>query len=208
MSAYTLEDVRSMDEIFHGRTGHYIFASSTRDLRPRQDPGRSARRTRWTFPRSRSSTGATRSSASSTSPRAYWDHGFPASMVPFASVFGPHNMIKDREQRMFVRLLQGRPALVPGDGTTLGQIGHVDDEAKALRMMMLNPQHLREALQPHRQGLLHRRGLHRHDRRRSRGHAGEDSRSRRRSWMTSGRTSCRSAAGRWSIGEALEAGPG
>ena len=29
MSAYTLEDVRSMDEVFRGRIGHYIFASST-----------------------------------------------------------------------------------------------------------------------------------------------------------------------------------
>ena len=33
----------------------------------------------------------------------------------------------------------GRPVLIPGDGTTMGQIGHVDDEAKALRMAMLNP---------------------------------------------------------------------
>lgn len=40
---------------------------------------------------------------------------------------------------MFVRLLQGRPVLIPGRGTTLGQVGHVDDEARALRMMMLNP---------------------------------------------------------------------
>jgi nucleoside-diphosphate-sugar epimerase len=29
--------------------------------------------------------------------------------------------------------------LIPGDGTTLGQIGHVDDEARALRMMMQEP---------------------------------------------------------------------
>ena len=38
-----------------------------------------------------------------------------------------------------MRLLQGRPVLIPGDGTTLQQIGHVDDEAKALRMAMGNP---------------------------------------------------------------------
>jgi len=53
-------------------------------------------------------------------------------------VFGPDNGIIDREQRMFMRLLKGRQILIPGRGTTLGQIGHVDDEARALRMMALN----------------------------------------------------------------------
>ena len=39
---------------------------------------------------------------------------------------------------MFVRLLNGRKILIPGRGTTLSQIGHVDDQARALRMMALN----------------------------------------------------------------------
>ncbi len=138
MSAYTTDDVRSMDEIFHGRTGHYIFASSTAiyahakilPIRETHPVDLSEKQIEY---------GRNKIACEQYLTRAYRDHGFPASMVPFASVFGPHNMIRDREQRMFVRLLQGRPALVPGDGTTLGQIGHVDDEAKALRMMMLNP---------------------------------------------------------------------
>ena len=54
-------------------------------------------------------------------------------------VFGPHNILPDREQRMFVRLQQGRPILIPGDGTTLAQVGHVDDQARALRMLMAKP---------------------------------------------------------------------
>ena len=53
-------------------------------------------------------------------------------------VFGPHNILPDREQRMFIRLLRGRPVLIPGDGTTVGQVGHVDDQARALRMLMGN----------------------------------------------------------------------
>ena len=40
---------------------------------------------------------------------------------------------------MFMRLLLGRKVLVPGRGTTLSQIGHVDDEARAMRLMALNP---------------------------------------------------------------------
>ena len=40
---------------------------------------------------------------------------------------------------MFMRILKGRPVMIPGDGTTLGQVCHVDDEARALRMMMGKP---------------------------------------------------------------------
>jgi nucleoside-diphosphate-sugar epimerase len=40
---------------------------------------------------------------------------------------------------MFGRLLQGRKVLIPGDGRTLGQVGHVDDQARALRLMMGQP---------------------------------------------------------------------
>ena len=40
---------------------------------------------------------------------------------------------------MFSRLLAGRPVLIPGNGSTLSQIGHVDDEARALRMLMQQP---------------------------------------------------------------------
>ena len=70
----------------------------------------------------------------------YRANGFPATTVPFSMVLGPNNVSRDREQRMFTRLLLGRPVLIPGDGTTLSQIGHVDDEACALRMLMLQPQ--------------------------------------------------------------------
>jgi nucleoside-diphosphate-sugar epimerase len=54
-------------------------------------------------------------------------------------VFGPHNILPDREQRMFVRLLSGRPILIPGDGTTVAQVGYVEDQARALRMLMGKP---------------------------------------------------------------------
>jgi nucleoside-diphosphate-sugar epimerase len=67
--------------------------------------------------------------------REHRERGFPATIAAFSMVFGPNNIIPDREQRMFVRLARGRPVLIPGDGTTLGQVGHVDDEARALRMM-------------------------------------------------------------------------
>jgi dTDP-glucose 4,6-dehydratase len=138
INAYTLDDVRSIVGILRGRMGHYVFASSTViyapsrtlpihegcpvDLSPRQrDYGRNKLLCEgWLLEEHRG-------------------NGLPATIVCFSMVFGPNNFIADREQRMFVRLLEGRPVLVPGDGTTLLQVGYVDDEARGLRMLMGNP---------------------------------------------------------------------
>jgi nucleoside-diphosphate-sugar epimerase len=138
VSGYTLPQVQTAVELLRGRVGHYIFASSTvayaatrilpiRESHPDNDTPQQndyARNKlaceRYLF-------------------AEYREHGFPATTVPFSMVFGPNNIIPDREQRMFARLLRGRPILIPGDGTTLGMVGHVDDQARGLRMMMCNP---------------------------------------------------------------------
>jgi len=138
MSAYTLDDVQSVVDIFENRTGHYIFASTTAvyaaskimpltddapvELGPRQqDYGRNKIICeRYLIERWR-------------------QRRFPISIARFAMVLGPHNRYPDREQRMWVRLLRGREVLIPGDGTTLGMVGHVEDQARALRLMMQNP---------------------------------------------------------------------
>ena len=139
ISAYTPADVESMVDIFRGRTGHYVFASSTviyaatkvlpiRESSPVDGTDR------------QSQYGLDKLACEAILLREHRANGFPATIVPFSMVFGPHNIIPEREQRMFARLLLGRPVLVPGDGTTLSQIGHVDDEAAALRMLMQQPQ--------------------------------------------------------------------
>lgn len=138
ISGYTLDDVKPMFEAFKGRIGHYIFAGSTViygdtdvlpirethpvDEGPKQgDYGKNKIAVeRWLFSQHR-------------------EIGFPATVTSFSMVFGPNNIIAEREQRMYSRLLRGRPVLIPGDGTVVGQIGHVEDEAKALRMVMMNP---------------------------------------------------------------------
>jgi nucleoside-diphosphate-sugar epimerase len=134
ISAYRPEDVQRMSELLHGRTGHYIFASSTviyapSDLLPITEGhpvDRSERQNEY---------GANKILCEEHLLREHRERGFPATIAAFSMVFGPNNIIPDREQRMFVRLARGRPVLIPGDGTTLGQIGHVDDQARALRMM-------------------------------------------------------------------------
>jgi nucleoside-diphosphate-sugar epimerase len=138
ISAYRPEDVRLMTELLRGRTGHYVFASSTviyaaSDLLPiteRHPVDRSERQNEY---------GLNKILCEDWLVQQHREHGFPATIVAFSMVFGPHNILPDREQRMIVRLLRGRPVLIPGDGTTVGQVGHVYDEARALRMLMGNP---------------------------------------------------------------------
>ncbi len=139
MSAYHPADVELMVELFEGRIGHYIFASSTviyapSDILPITEDHPTDRGPH------QNEYGLHKLLCEDVLIDAWRRRGFPATIVPFSMVFGPRNILADREQRMILRLLRGRPVLVPGDGTTLGQVGHVDDQARALRMMMLQPQ--------------------------------------------------------------------
>jgi nucleoside-diphosphate-sugar epimerase len=135
VTAYHPGDVELMLELFRDRVGHYIFASSTvtyatSDILPIAEDHPDDRTD------AQNEYGLHKLLCEDILWNAHADHGFPATSVPFSMVFGPHNMISAREQAMFRRLVDGRPVLVPGDGTTLLQLGHVDDQARALEQMM------------------------------------------------------------------------
>jgi nucleoside-diphosphate-sugar epimerase len=135
VTAYHPDDVALMLELFRDRVGHYIFASSTvtyaaSDILPITEDHPDDRS------EAQNEYGLHKLLCEDLLWAAHADHGFPATTVPFSMVFGPHNMISSREQAMFRRLVDGRPVLVPGDGTTLLQVGHVDDQACALEQMM------------------------------------------------------------------------
>ncbi len=138
VNAYRPEDVKLMREVFHGRTGHYVFVSSTviyaaSELLPISEDSpvdRSPQQNEY---------GRLKLECEDFLFREHRAHGFPATVVALSMVFGPSNVLPDREQRMFARLRAGRPILIPGDGSTLAQVGHVEDQARALRMLMANP---------------------------------------------------------------------
>ncbi len=130
VNAYRPDDVKRMAELLRGRVGHYVFVSSTviyaaSDRLPIAED----------FPIDRSPQqneyGRWKIECEDLLVRELRERGFPASTVALSMVFGPNNILPDREQRMFARLLQGRPILIPGDGSTLAQIGHVEDQARA-----------------------------------------------------------------------------
>ena len=138
MSAYHPDDVNLMMEIFEGRTGQYVFASSTvvyaaADMLPIDED----------YPIQRDHPqieyGGNKLLCEDALMAAHTERGFPATVVYFSMVYGPRNIIPDREQRMYARLEAGRPVMVPGDGTTVSQVGHVDDQARALEAVMHAP---------------------------------------------------------------------
>jgi nucleoside-diphosphate-sugar epimerase len=138
ISAYRPDDVQLMADIFRGRTGHYIFASSTvtyaaTHLLPITEDHPDERG------KDQNDYGMNKLLCEDILRREFRERGFPASIAAFSMVFGPHNIIPEREQRMFIRIARGRPVLIPGDGTTIQQVGHVFDEARALRLMMMKP---------------------------------------------------------------------
>ncbi len=135
ITAYHPPDVEVMIDILRDRVGHYIFASSTviyaaADTLPITEDSPEERGT------DQIEYGLHKLLCEDLLNEAHASHGFPATTVPFSMVFGPNNTIRDREQRMFARLLQGRRILMPGDGMTLLQLGHVDDQARALEQIM------------------------------------------------------------------------
>ena len=138
LTAYHPPDIEIMLELLDGRTGHYVFASSTviyaaSDVLPVAEDGGDERGP------DQNEYGLHKLLCEDLLLAAHAERRFPATTVAFSMVFGPHNTLYDREQRMFARLLAGRPVLIPGDGTTLLQLGHVDDQARALEQMMGRP---------------------------------------------------------------------
>jgi len=138
VTAYRPEEVELMVEIFRGRIEHYVFISSTviyaaSDLLPITESHPVERGP------AQQEYGRNKLLCEDILLREWRENRFPASTVCFSMVMGAGNILPDREQRMFQRLLRGRPILIPGNGRMLQQIGHADDQARALRMMLCNP---------------------------------------------------------------------
>jgi dTDP-glucose 4,6-dehydratase len=139
MTAYRLADVELMTDIFRGRVGHFVFIGSTviydeAQVLPITENylvDRGERQNEY---------GLNKLLCEDFLIAEQRRSGFPATVVSLSMGFGPRNILPDREQRMFARLLQQRPILIPGDGQRLGQVGHVDDQARAMRMLMGQPQ--------------------------------------------------------------------
>lgn len=134
-AGYEAADVRALVQALDGHCGHYVFISScviyapsTRTVITESDPvERGPRQTEY---------GIKKLECEDWLWEAARSQGLHATVVAFAMMGGPRNFVRDREQKMFERLLTGRPVLLPGDGSTVIQYGHVQDGAAAIASVL------------------------------------------------------------------------
>lgn len=128
VSAYDDGDVRLLLAALGTLGGHYCFVSTTAvydraDRAPVTED----------FPLDRRSTAppyaAGKVAAEDLLLALHREEGLPVTIVRPSYVYGPHNNLINREFSYFLRLLRGRPILLPEDGLTLLHLGHVDDLA-------------------------------------------------------------------------------
>ncbi len=134
----SVEDISGLIDMLDGRCGIYEFVSSIAAYRM----GHGA--FPWTedlpLTRSRPSKyGGQKAAVEQLLAERRARTGFAYTVVRPAAVYGPHNNIPDGEMAMFLRLGQGRPALVPHDGLVCFPYGHVDDLARAMIMAASTP---------------------------------------------------------------------
>ena len=140
ISAFVLDDVKSLVDIFRGRIGHYIFASSCAVYAPRHVILPIPEDSQLNLSEEKNNDyGRNKIFCERYLIAQYRECGFPASITRFPMVYGPRNSSPMREALMFRRLLEKRPILIPGDGTTLSHLSYVFDQATAAIRMMLNP---------------------------------------------------------------------
>ncbi len=125
-------DIDGLLDLLEGRVGAYVYTSSI--MAYDQSWGGVFP---WTEDQPASSDGATsyggfKALAEASIVARHASTGFPGSVVRPAAIYGPDNNIFDMELPMFLRLLQGRPILVPHEGLVVGSYGHVDDLCDAM----------------------------------------------------------------------------
>lgn len=139
-SAYVLDDVQSLVELYRGRIGHYVFASSCAVYEPKHTILPIPEDAPLNLSEAENNNyGRNKVLCERYLVAQHRENGFPVSITRYPMVYGPRNFSPVREALMFTRLLEGRPVLIPADGTTLSHLSYVHDQAKAMRTMMLNP---------------------------------------------------------------------
>lgn len=144
-------DIDGLLDLFEQRVGRYVFVSSV--MAYDQSLAGIAP---WTedMPTALASIDPANEAASGAATRTYGgfkalaeskmlarhhERGLPVCIVRPAAIYGPHNNIHDMETAMFLRLLQGRPILLPHCGLVTGSYGHVDDLCTAMMAMVDAP---------------------------------------------------------------------
>ena len=146
-TAYAVEDLESMVELFHGRVRQFVFTSSVAvykrsfvqpvlETGRRHDPAD-------TDPRKAYGVGKVRCEDHLLG--LFHSTGFPATSLRVTHTLGPRTPLVTREPMIFKRLEEGRPILVPGDGFPFVHLVHVEDVARLMAAVCGNTTTIGEA---------------------------------------------------------------
>ncbi|MFN2144493.1 MAG: SDR family oxidoreductase [Anaerolineales bacterium] len=141
--AYTPDQVRRDIEMFRGRTGQYIFISSASAY---QKPPRSLPITEstplenpfWQYSRNKIA-------CEDVLTEAYLKTGFPATIVRPSHTYDKTMSPLRGGVTALNRMIQGKPVIVHGDGTSLWVLTHHRDFARGFVGLMANPLAVGEA---------------------------------------------------------------
>lgn len=139
-TAYVLDDIDPMIELFSGRVAQYVFTSSTAVYRRswaqpvtedsrRHDPGDDDPRKAYGVGKVRCEDHLLGLHAST---------GFPATVLRVSHTLGPRSPLVTRDPIFFARLEQRRPVFVPGEGWPFLSLVHVADAASFMASVLGN----------------------------------------------------------------------
>ncbi len=154
-SAYAFDDVSIVVDLFKGRIKNYVFTSSVGVYQPTElapitedfpryqgfhDP-------RVNIPADAPWYPTDKARCEDYLFDLHQREGFPATAIRPGNVYGPDNNGR-QDLLLFVRLLRGRPILMPGDGTSFLHFGHVHDLAAAHIAVLSSPRAVGQAYHP------------------------------------------------------------
>jgi nucleoside-diphosphate-sugar epimerase len=142
--AFTPEQVRTDIDLFGGRTGQYVFISSasayqTPPARVPVTESTPLSNPFWRYSQDKIA-------CEDTLVAAYREQGFPATIVRPSHTYDQTSVPFDGGWTVLGRMLDGRPVIVPGDGTSLWTLTHHDDFARAFVPLLGHPRTLGEAI--------------------------------------------------------------
>jgi nucleoside-diphosphate-sugar epimerase len=139
-TAYNVEDLVPLVELFSGRIERFVFTSSVAVYK--RSYIQPVRETHPTHPAGsadpRKAYGVGKVECENYLFAEHAEHGFPATSLRVSHTIGPHTPLASREPVFFRRLELGRPILIPADGFPFVHLVHVNDVARLMASLLGN----------------------------------------------------------------------
>jgi nucleoside-diphosphate-sugar epimerase len=141
--AFTAGHVRADVDQFRGRTGQYVFISSasayqTPPLRLPVTESTPLRNPYWQYSRDKIA-------CEDLLVAEYRDNRFPATIVRPSHTYNETKTVLSGGWTALKRMIEGKPVIVHGDGTSLWTVTHTSDFARAFVPLLAHPRTLGEA---------------------------------------------------------------